>query len=525
MGNDNQDAFLVRARRELARPEAFPVPTTSVSIAETHISLVFLTDDHVYKLKKPLRFPFLDYSTIERRRFACDEEIRLNRRLAPHVYLGVRPVVDHPAGLRIGGDGPIVDYCVEMLRLPEEALLHNRIRRRDLRDREIECLLERLAAFYRSLPRTPDLHEFADPAVFEATLHENIDTLRQAAAPQWRNLLLRMQSSQWQYLRVAEPLFRSRIADGCIVEGHGDLRPEHICLGEPPAIFDCVEFSRPFRVADVANELAFLAMECDFLGAHALGKRLLSGCADRLGDSPPPELTSFYRAYRAAVRAKVEALRAGQESGEPRRAALQRARRYLQLAADYASEFHRPVLFVTVGVSGSGKSTLAAALAAALGASVVRTDAVRRELAGGGQPDAPFQQGAYSSEMTTRTYAAVVDRARALLQSGVSVVIDGSFLEFTHRQAARDMAAAVGVPALFLVAVIPADAAKARIARRRREASDISDARPEFVEFQHSRLADARDVDADSSLQLDTTRPIEASVREIVDRLRRMGAP
>lgn len=523
MANDDPDAFLDRARRELTRPEAFPVATTGVSIAETHISLVFLTDDHAYKLKKPVRFPFLDYSTVDLRRFACDEEIRLNRRLAPDVYLGVRPVTEDVDGLRLCGKGPIVDFCVEMLRLPEDALLHNRIRRGDLRDGEIERLIDRLADFYRGLPRTADLHQFADPSAFERTLHENIETLRQAAPPEWRNLLLRMQSSQWQYLRIAEPLFRARIAAGCIVEGHGDLRPEHICLCDPPAIFDCVEFSRPFRVADVANELAFLAMECDFLGDHALGKRVLSGCADRIGDSPPPELTGFYRAYRAAVRAKVATLRARQESGDSVQDSLQRARRYLQLAADYASEFHRPVLFVTVGVSGSGKSTLAAALSAALGAEVVRTDAVRRDLAGGSQPDAQFEQGAYSPEMTARTYAAVFNRARVLIQSGVSVVLDGSFLDFAHRQAARDMAASVGVPALFLVATIRPDAARARIARRRLEASDISDARPELVDRQAASLADARDIDADASLQLDTTRPTEASVRDVVDRLRRMG--
>ncbi len=505
----------------LSQPSAYPRPTSSVTRVETHISWVFLTDQYVYKLKKPVRFAFLDYSTPELRRTACAEEVRLNSRLAPGIYLGVMPITqDADQQLHLGGEGTVVDCCVEMKRLPAERMLDGQIQRGEATGQDMAALLDVLVPFYAQAPRGPAIDHHATVSAIEKDVRGNLEVLGAAEHGLPAALFQRVRASQLQFLNLSAALFVERIQAGHICEGHGDLRPEHVCLLQPPVVFDCVEFALSLRAADVINELAFLAMECDFLGAPELGHALIEGYKTRSHDAVPTALVSFYQSYRACIRAKVELLRAAQQSLEAAVHSRQRARRYLQLAGFYSTALARPRLFVLVGAPGSGKSTMAAALAQSLGLEILRSDAIRQELAGRREPEAPFQQGIYSPAMTQQTYDELFRRAGVLLREAVSVVLDGSFLSPQPRQQARVLAHENGAAIHILVCHCPRAVAVQRIADRWRRQEDLSDARPEFYDLQERELTAAVDLHTEDVLTLNTTAPPAELVTTVLKHLR-----
>ena len=491
-------------------------PAANVARIETHISQVFLAGEWVYKCKKPVRFAFLDYSTPELRRHACAEEVRLNRRLAPAIYLSVEPVTaDTDDVWTVDGAGPVVDWCVVMKRLPDERMLHHRIAATTADDADMERLLDVLLPFYDGAARGLKIDAEAGNERLAGHIRENFATLETCDHGLPRSLILRVRSTQMQFVQLNAELFRQRIAAGFIREGHGDLRPEHVCLLEPPVVFDCVEFSRELRSADIVSELAFLAMECDFLGAPSLGAALLAGYRRRSGDTAPEDLVSFYKSYRACIRAKVELLRAGQQTDEVAARSSQRGRRYLQLASGYTSAFHRPLLLVVCGATGTGKSTLAAALADLLGTELLRTDVIRHERAA----DAGAGE-LYSEAMNRWTYDTLRDRAAALLGEGVSVVLDGMFRRVEQREGAKRLARQYGTGTLFILCQCPPDVARRRIAERQTRGGDPSDATPELHEAQRRELQNVVEEKDDDLLVLDTTEDAALLLHRILDRLR-----
>ena len=500
--------------RLLGRPAAFPHPTATVSVVETHISLVFLTETHVYKTKKPVRFPFLDYSTLERRLAACHDEIRVNRRLAPHVYLGVLPITRCGDTLCINGTGEVVDYCVEMIRLPEEQLLDHRIAEGLGSVRDIDRLIDVLVPFYKLNVSSLEQRQFASPSAITGAVRENVQTMEPLLPTVDTRILQRIRSSQWQYVAIHRETLLERIDAGAVVEGHGDLRPEHICMMDPPVVFDAVEFSESLRTADVVSELAFLAMECDFLGAHHLGRHLLESYQCRSGSHFPRHLFAFYQAYRATVRAKVHLLQAAQKGSE----AVQHQtlfHRYLHLAAAYASDFHQPVMVLIMGASGVGKSTIARALVDLIGATWIRTDEVRHEIAGGRDRQSRLSEGSYRPEMTEQTYSEVLRRANENLRDGVSVVLDGTFIDSHQRDYVRQLGHRMGSPVVVAWCQCPDALARKRIEERNTRGDDISDARPDVFEHQIERLRAASNSEIESMLRLDTTRPLEELVETV----------
>ena len=426
-----------RIRTDLLRPRAYRRPTGQVDLAETHISLVFLTDDRVFKTKKPVRFPFLDYSTLAARRQACEAELAINRRLAPETYLGIVEITEGPDGLQVSGRGDVVDYAVEMVRLPDDRMLDRLIEQKQADLGDIDRLLELLIPFYAGLPRDQSIARFGEADSVRQAVVENVATMRPLVAAADQVLLARIRSSQWQYVTVAEALFEKRAAEGRVIEGHGDLRPEHICLLDRPVVFDGVEFSLPLRCSDVISELAFLAMELDFLGSHSLGERLIEQYRIKANDLVSFEHAHFYKSYRATVRAKVELLRSQQQTGVDAEGHRRRHHRYLHLAAAYGAEFHQPIVILLVGVSGSGKSTLARHLSERIGCEWLRTDAVRQEITGRREPDAPADEGMYASPVTDQTYETMISRAVGSMRAGISVVLDGTFVAEARRHAVR----------------------------------------------------------------------------------------
>lgn len=289
----------------LLRPEAYPDRPRHVEAAETHMSWVFLTDTYAYKLKKPVRYDFLDFSTIEARRRDSAEEIRLNTRLAPHIYLGILPLTRDAAGsLKIDGEGEVVDWLVKMRRLPADRMLDHAIRQGTVETADVRRAAVALAKFYLTSPPV----EFSE-SEYRERFEKNVNAnLRELSNPSYRlpeELVRKITSAQFSFLKEESELLCQRVREGRIIEAHGDLRPEHIWLGPEPVVIDCLEFEREFRILDTADELSFLAMECERLGAPSVGQSFLETYSEYTGDKPPEKLLHFYKSYRAALRAKI----------------------------------------------------------------------------------------------------------------------------------------------------------------------------------------------------------------------------
>ena len=288
----------------LSQPGAYPEYSGEVTCRETHMSWVFLTYDRAYKLKKPVRFPYLDFSTLARRAAACRAEIALNRRLAPQVYLGAVPLTLSATGLCIGGSGETVDWLVVMRRLEDFSMLDRTIMEHRLRTWQIDRLVTALVQFYRSAAPvniSPRMHLIA----WERSLQVNKRVLLDPRLPMPAGLIRRIDRAQRRFLALRGSLLANRVRARRIVDGHGDLRPEHICLGDPPCIIDCLEFNAALRAADPFDEIAFLDLECERLGSRWAGRYIRRRIAAALRDGPADELFAFYRCYRATLRARL----------------------------------------------------------------------------------------------------------------------------------------------------------------------------------------------------------------------------
>ncbi len=399
----------------LSKSESYPERPASVRRVETHISCVFLTDQFAYKLKKPVQFEFLDFSTLELRRRACEEEIRLNRRLAPDVYLGLVAVQQSAAG-RFAleesckpENSDAFEWLVKMRRLPGDATLAARIKAGLANETDAEAISNRLAEFYRSLPALP-INESRYREEIIGHVQANRTELLRSHADINNSRVKRIHGAQLRLLRLQPELFDARIKAGRVIDGHGDLRPEHIYLEAEAnceletSIIDCIEFNAEFRHLDVADEMGFLATECDFAGDERLGEQIFRRTLKALDDDPPRELIAFYRSYRACVRAKVAVLRAAQLTGELQAAALAEANRHLSWADRYDKQLPPPILLVMSGLMGSGKSTLANELAANLGSEILSTDVIRRDILGASAAPAAYGSGHYALEDRKRVY-------------------------------------------------------------------------------------------------------------------------
>jgi aminoglycoside phosphotransferase family enzyme len=320
----------------LCRPETYPEAPTRIEMIETHMSYVFLTPRHAYKFKKPVSYAFLDFSTLQLRQRDCEEELRLNQRLAPGVYLGVVPLARDANGrLRIGADGVPAEWLVQMQRLPRERMLDERIRQGTLEERELVALASRLACFYRSCARAP-----VTAVEYRSRIGMEIETDRAALAARAQELgnqeITATITTLLEFVDKRHALLDERVAAGRIVEGHGDLRPEHVCLLEEPVVFDSLEFNRDLRLVDPADELALLALECERLGAAQVGTILFECYSAHAADTPPPALIDFYKARRASLRARLAILHLDEIRGPLGARWVALCRRYLALAQGYA---------------------------------------------------------------------------------------------------------------------------------------------------------------------------------------------
>ena len=518
--NRRPEAGYQETVRLLADPAAYAERPRRVELVETHISCVFLTDRRAYKLKKPVRYEFLDFTTADRRRHACQEEVRLNRRLAPHVYRRVAPVtIDDHGRLALDGRGRSVDWVVEMCRLPADAMLDHLIRAGRLTDEGIQQLAVVLTAFYQQAPPLtlrPGQYRCGIESHVLANLDELLSPDHQLPAIAVR----RVHAGQMRLLKLAPEALDQRVCDGRIVDGHGDLRPEHVCLLSPPVVYDCIEFDPLLRQIDVADELSFFAMECDRLHAHDVGRQVIAEYCRASHDDPPAPLMDFYKCYRACVRAKVAALRGRQISGVAAAEARSEAREYLQLADRYVAGLGRPALVVVRGISGTGKSTLARSIAEALGAQWLSTDVIRRELLGRSRREAAYGQGIYTDERRRHVYQEMNRRAEMSLSERVPVVMDGTFLSTAARREAVALAERHGAVALMVHCHCADDLARRRVEMRRQRKSSPSEVRPELLAVQ--KISEQSDPPGVFSTDVDASECLTAQSAAVLRALRQL---
>ena len=314
----------------LRRPDAYPDHPLQVEVVETHMAWVFLTDRLVYKMKKPVRYEFLDFSTLERRRLDCEAEVRLNRRLAPGIYLGTVALTrDADGRLQLGGDGEVVEWLVKMVRLPAERMLDRMIASGNVDADALEDAAGVLADFYARAPKQP-----LPPEAYRQRYAQGVAGHHRQLAAHGHEAALAgaVRDGLLAFIARHPRLLEARAREDRIVEAHGDLRPEHLCLIEPPVFIDCLEFNRAFRLLDPADELAFLAMECEFEGAALAGDIVFETCTARLHDRPDPVLVHFYKAFRAHLRAALSIAHLGDHPRGPESKWIAKTRRYLQLA-------------------------------------------------------------------------------------------------------------------------------------------------------------------------------------------------
>jgi hypothetical protein len=523
-GTPMQPTDLVKA---LSEPEAYPDRPTEVTLRQTHISWLFFTEQFVYKVKKPVNFGFLDFTTLEARRHFCEEEARLNRRLARDVYVGVLEVKATNGRIRLGGPGEIIDYALQMRRLPEDRMLPALLAAGDVTPQTMRRLAQLLAAFHEEAATGGEIDQDGTLAVILKNWQENFaQTQPYIDFPLRRETYEKIRGRVLAFCRVREPLFDQRIAEGCIRDGHGDLRAEHICLTEPIAIFDCIEFNHRFRYGDVASDVAFLAMDLDERGFASLSQAFVQAYVEYSGDHGLLSVLDFYKCYRAFVRAKVECFRLADPTLSPadKRRAFRAAYRYGQLAAGYADALRRPWLILCCGLMGSGKSVLAEALAQRLDVEVLSSDVMRKELAGV-QPTTPaldaYGQGLYSAERTDATYARLLQRAECLLAQGHSVLLDASFQRARHRAQAMQLAARLGAECCLLECWCPEEELRRRLEARVVQGGSISDGRSELLAQQKKAFEPLFEIPPEQHLKVDTTRAPQVVAEDVVGQFAR----
>jgi aminoglycoside phosphotransferase family enzyme/predicted kinase len=490
-------------------------------IIQTHISAVLLSSNYALKLKKPLNLGFLDYTTVEKRRAACEAEIALNRRLCGDTYLRVLPIRNAAGRIQTSGDGQIIDYAVLMKRLPADSMLDHLVAKDEVSEAIIDRVALRLQAFHQQARRGPEVDRYASPEWIRANWEENFAQTapyvdRSIAASAFESIRIRVNG----WLHDASELLGRRIAGGHICDGHGDVRCESICVTDGLCIFDCIEFNERFRCGDVASDVAFLAMDLDARGRPDLGYYF----TDRYQVyGPDPDLFAllpFYRCYRAYVRGKVMSFRLDRPefTETEQRTALVRARHYFNLAGRYVNRLSRPTVIVVSGLSGTGKTAIGRAIAGELGLRVVSSDAVRKSIFGPDIRAAGYGDGAYSDAANSRTYEAMTESARTLLADYGAVVLDATFRRESDRAAARELAASKGAAFRLIECRLSPEAARSRMERRERVKEGLSDATWETYKRQRSEFQPIKP--SPDSLVLDTAADLAVASRFVTDWLR-----
>ncbi len=466
----------------LQRPGVLAETAERIELLQTHMSWILLTDRHAYKIKKPVDLGFADFTTLEKRRYFCDEELRVNRRLAPQLYLAVLPITGTRQAPVVGGDGEPIEYAVYMKQFPQRELLPHVLERGELGPQHVETLARDVAGFHRRVEVDRDRGGFGEPESIWRPMQANFEHFAQALDGRASRCVVR-EVRQWSENEFAAKQgdFTSRKRDGFIRECHGDMHLGNMFReGNSITLFDGIEFNETFRWIDVVNEAAFLVMDLKFRGRADLAHRFLNAYLQQTGDYRGLVVFPFYQVYRAMVRAKVKDIRSRQTqlASRTRNALRVQVRNYLGLARQCTGATH-PRLLITHGVAGTGKTRGTDPLVDQWGAIRIRSDIERKRQFGYESLDrttSPIDGGIYAPEVTDQTYQRLADLVATVIQAGFSAIADGTFLQRRHRDLLRRTARKLGVPFRILDFRARPETIRRRIVDRQRRNSDASEA-------------------------------------------------
>ena len=511
----------------MLNPEFYPHKPDSVELIQTHISFIFIAGDMVYKVKKAVDFGFLDFTTLGKRKYYCDEELRLNRRLARDVYRTVvRIIEDNDGNLHLLNGDNIVEYAVEMKKIPENRMLYNMLADKKVDATVMDTIARKVFEFHKSADTGGEIDRIGG---IETIRHNHDENFEQTA--DYINTTIPDKQYQFiksyatEFLDRKRDLFETRVRDHKIRDCHGDLHLQHICLSDDILIFDCIEFNERFRYLDVAAEVAFLSMDLDFNGYPEYADAFIKSYINYSSDEEIQTLLNFYKCYFAYVRGKVIGFKINDSAitVDEREAATATAARYFNLAYTYAARLEKPTLIITAGLMGTGKSVVAGNIASLLGVEVIRTDVVRKAILGIPQTERhheDFGGGIYSHETTRKTYATALEEAYTILNNGKSVIIDASFKDREERKQAWDVASHCDADFFVVECVCPEDILKERLENRMNDTQEVSDGRWEIFQAQKDTFDTINEIPALSHIVVDTSQSIEISTQYVIDRIK-----
>ncbi len=513
----------------LLNPRSYPHQPRRVRLVQTHSSFVFIAPPFVYKVKKPVNFGFLNFSTLEKRRHFCEREVALNRRLCPRVYLGVVPISTRNGRFVFGEGDEVVEYAVKMRKLSERHFLDQLVGRQEVVPGDLNRIAHVLKQFYEAQQPTEEIEAWGRIDRLRISTDENFRQTKEFIGHTlFRPAFEAIRFYTDRFYTRHNRLFASRIKERRIRDCHGDLHLEHIHV-TPRAvhIYDCIEFNDRFRYVDVANDAAFLAMDLDYEGRPDLARYFATQMASALNDDGMPRLMDFYKCYRAYVRGKVESLHSVAHAApeEERQASAERARRYFRLALCYAVAGSHPLVLAVMGRIASGKSTLARALGAELGWDVYSSDYVRKKMAGFPlyeRSSVAARTRLYSAAMTEKTYDQLLTTAEAQLQNGHSVILDATFARRAHRELVAERFGKRGIVWRFLEAQASNAAVKQRLRARETKPEEVSDARLEDFDMLTHLYEPPVELPAGQCAKLRTSGPLDKIVTKALQSLARL---
>ena len=506
----------------MEKPNFYPHPVSCIEQRETHISKVFLTGDYVYKIKKPVNLEFLDFTTLEKRRYYCRQEVILNRRLTHNVYLDVVAISFKDEKYYLSDSDNPVEYAVKMRQLPDNRSMVHLLKKTKIDRKDIEDLALILSNFYSQGPSSEQIHSSGAWKNIQANCEENFkQTMAFAGEILDKRIFQIIQSATLSFLRRRKELFDNRSESGKIRDCHGDLRTGHIYFADDGIqIIDCIEFNDRFRYHDIASDMAFLAMDLDYEGFPQIDSLFLNAYVKYSNDQDVFVLIDFYKCYRAFVRCKVNCLRL-QEGGlteQINRKLLKETMKYLDLAYQYAVKFTRPTLWVVCGMPGSGKSTISRELSRMFGIKTLNSDVIRKELFGMkpvDPSDMPFEEGIYSKGASGLTYGKLLLLAQEEIEKGKSVILDATYGNKHHRDEVLRMARDKDSNIIFIECVLKEKLLKERLSNRKTEFS-VSDARPSHFEYFKKRFEPLNEVGDAMHIRVNTEKPLEECMQKIL---------
>jgi aminoglycoside phosphotransferase family enzyme/predicted kinase len=519
----------------LESPPSYPHKPTDVRAIQTHISWVFIASPFVFKVKKPVNLGFLDFSTLEKRHYFCQREIELNRRFCPEIYLDAVPVYETDSGFSFKPRGKIVEYAVKMKELPRGCFLNELLEKNLVGEKEINRVISILHRFYQAETPTPKIEQWGTPEKLKISTDENFTqvesfigkTISPAAFEAIRHYTN-------QFYELNENLFHERIQQHRVLDCHGDLRLDHVHLTpEATTIFDCIEFNDRFRFIDIANDLAFLAMDFDFKGRSDVGNLFLRNAARELDDAGMLKVANFYKCYRAFVRGKVESIQATEKETTNSEEHQKQAARYFRLALGYAIASAEALILVVMGRVATGKSTIAKRLASELDWPVFSSDETRKTLTGvplTQRTPSELRAKIYSARMTQKTYGKLLEsgfaaigccsrgRRPRLPQPHNGVILDATFSTRALRKFLRDECKKANVSIQFVELEVDPNEIKNRLKLRDEKTAETSDARLEDFEKLNAQYQPTSEF-APNMVSVSTTSTVSDTVKAILLRL------